>query len=219
MSNRRRQARGIGRPPGDTAERTRAEILDAALDAFADTGFEATSVRELTRRLGMSHNLVHHHFGAKQDLWRAAIDHGLGPTTEELFTLLRASVGSPNPVDVVREGMERAMALLRRRPAVARILADESARPGPRLDYLYDRYMKPGMAVLRRFLNEARDQGLRDIDSRVALLFLLSTATAPFTHGALSEKLGLGAGAKGRYMTSLTELMLGGLAAPTSSDR
>jgi len=212
MSNNDRKPRSVGRPPGATAERTRAEILDAALDAFAEAGFEATSIRELTRRLGVSHNLVHHHFGAKQDLWRAALDHGLGPTTEELFALLGASIGSPNPVEVVHEGMERAMALLRRRPAVARILTDESARPGPRLDYLYDRYLKPGMSILRRFLGEARDHGLRDIDSHVAMLFLLSTATAPFTHGALAEKLGLAAGSDDRYTTSLVELALGGLA-------
>jgi len=202
----------VGRPPGDTAERTRGEILDAALDAFAAGGFEATSIRELTRRLGVSHNLVHHHFGAKEDLWRAALDHGLGPTTEELFALLGASIGGPNPVEVIREGVERAMALLRRRPAVARILADESARSGPRLDYLYDRYLKPGMSILRRFLTEARDQGVRDVDSRVAVLFVLSTASALLTHGALAEKLGLGTTAQGRYSTSLVELMLGGLA-------
>jgi len=209
-----RKARAVGRPPGDTAERTRGEILDAALDAFAESGFEATSVRELTRRLGVSHNLVHHHFGAKQELWRAALDHGLGATAEELFELLGASVGGPNPVEVVREGVERAMTLLRKRPSVARILADESARPGPRLDYLYDRYLKPGMAILRRFLAEARDQGLRDIDSRVAVLFVLTTATALFTHGALAGKLGLGPGAQARHTSALVELMLNGLAAP-----
>jgi AcrR family transcriptional regulator len=169
-------------------------------------------VRELTRRLGVSHNLVHHHFGTKEDLWRAALDHGLGATAEELFGLLGAGVGGPNPAEVVRDGMERAMALLRRRPAVARILADESARSGPRLDYLYARYLEPGMAVLRRFLTEARDQGLRDVDSGVAVLFVLSTATALFTHGALAEKLGLGASGQDRYTTSLVELMLGGLA-------
>jgi len=206
----------VGRPPGDTADRTRAEILDAALDAFAEAGFEATSIRELTRRLGVSHNLVHHHFGAKEDLWRAALDHGLGPTTEELLALIGASIGGPNPVEVIRDGVERAMALLRRRPAVARILADEFARSGPRLDYLYDRYLKPSMAVLRRFLTEARDQGVRDVDSRVAVLFVLSTASALLTHGALAEKLGLGARAQERYAASLVDLMLGGLATPSA---
>ena len=214
MSNSHPKSRGAGRPPGDTAESTRAEILDAALDAFAADGFEATSVRELTRRLGVSHNLVHHHFGTKQDLWRAALDHGLGTTVSELFALVGKGIGGPNPAEVIREGVERAMALLLRRPAVARILADESARPGPRLDYLYERYLKPGVAILRRFLNESRDEGLRDVDSRVAVVFVLSTATALFTHGALAEKLGLGtsAAARSRSTAELVELMLRGLA-------
>ena len=72
--------------------------------------------------------------------------------------------------------------------------------------------MKPGLGILHRFLAGARDQGLRDIDSRVAVLFVLSTASALLTHSALAEKLGLGASAQRRYAASLVDLMLGGLA-------
>ena len=50
-AERTSKARSVGRPPGATGEATRAEILDAALEAFAEAGFEAMSVRELTRRL------------------------------------------------------------------------------------------------------------------------------------------------------------------------
>ena len=206
-----RKRRRVGRPPGATGERTRGDILDAALEAFAASGFEAMSVRELTRRLDVSHNLVHHHFGSKQDLWEAAIEHGVGAGAREVMELLASAVGSPTPSETLRVGMERAAALLTQRPAVARILADEAARGGPRLDFLYERYLKPGLAILQRFLTQARRHGVREVDPRVAVVFVLSTATAMINHGALARKLGLGARSGERYTAALTELALGGL--------
>ncbi len=210
-AQRTRESRSAGRPPGATGDDTRSGILDAALEAFAEAGFEAMSVRELTRRLGVSHNLVHHHFGSKEDLWRAALDHGAGPTAKDLLELLGDSVGSPDSKQILREGLERAVTLLTRRPAVARIIAAESARPGPRLDYLYERYLGPMVDILSRFLAESRMHGVRDVDSRVAALFVLSSASAQFTHGALANKLGVGSTSKGEYTEALVDLVLNGL--------
>jgi AcrR family transcriptional regulator len=217
MSSRTEQTREprlAGRPPGATGEGTRSEILDAAIEAFAEAGFEAMSVRELTRHLGVSHNLVHHHFGSKNDLWRAALDHGVGSTAQELLELLRESAGSPDSKQILREGLERGIALLERRPAVVRLLTDESARQGPRLDYLYERYLGPMVDMLSRFLAGSRTHGVRDVDSRVAALFVLSSASAQFTHGALAKKLGLGSASQGGYTEALVDLVLGGLMTP-----
>lgn len=205
------RSRPVGRPPGATGDSTRGEILDAALEAFAEAGFGAMSVRELTRQLGVSHNLVHHHFGSKLDLWRAALDHGVGSTANELTEVLSQSVGSPRSRHVLHEALERAIDLLTRRPEIARIFADESARPGPRLDYLYEKYLGPMVELLSRFLNESRAYGVRDVDSRIAALFVLSSASAQFTHAALADKLGIGSGSKIGYTASLVDLVLGGL--------
>ena len=206
-----RKSRPAGRPPGATGDDTRGQILDAALEAFAEAGFEATSVRELTRRLGVSHNLVHHHFGSKQDLWRAALNHGIGSTADALAELLRHSVGSPRSRQVLHQVLESAIALLTKRPEVARIFADESARPGPRLDYLYEQFLGPLVTILSRFLSESKAYGVRDVDSRIAALFVLSSASAQFTHAALAEKLGIGSESRVAYTDSLIDLVLGGL--------
>ena len=97
------KSRPAGRPPGATGGETRFEILDAALEAFAEAGFEAMSVRKLTRRLGVSHNLVHHHFGSKLELWYTALDHGIASTANEMATLLSESVGSPRSRQVLQQ--------------------------------------------------------------------------------------------------------------------
>jgi AcrR family transcriptional regulator len=50
----------------------RARIRDAAIDAFAATGFDAT-VRQIANRAGVSAGLITHHFGSKDTL-RAECD-------------------------------------------------------------------------------------------------------------------------------------------------
>jgi AcrR family transcriptional regulator len=52
------------------------DLLPLALEAFADLGYEGASMRDLCRRLGVSHNLLHQRFGSKDRLWYAAVDHG-----------------------------------------------------------------------------------------------------------------------------------------------
>ena len=53
------------------------EILAAALAAFADAGFQATSLRALSTSLGLSHEAVGQRFGTKLDLFYATVDFGL----------------------------------------------------------------------------------------------------------------------------------------------
>lgn len=44
------------------------KILQAALDAFADTGYHGTTTRQLAQRSGMSVPGIYHHYDTKQDI-------------------------------------------------------------------------------------------------------------------------------------------------------
>src|SRR5690606_16464191 len=46
-------------------------VLDAAERLFAEQGFAATSMRDISQVSGVSHPLIHHHFGSKNDLYTA----------------------------------------------------------------------------------------------------------------------------------------------------
>jgi TetR/AcrR family transcriptional regulator, repressor for neighboring sulfatase len=50
-------------------------VLDAAADLFAVRGPAATSIREVAARSGVNHGLVYRHFGTKEDLVSAVLDH------------------------------------------------------------------------------------------------------------------------------------------------
>jgi AcrR family transcriptional regulator len=61
-----------GRRPGGAD--TRGAILDAARSLFAEGGFERTSMRSIASRAGVDPALVLHYFGAKENLFLAAIE-------------------------------------------------------------------------------------------------------------------------------------------------
>ncbi len=57
---------------------SRQVVLDAAVAAFIEYGYDATSMGLLSSRLGLSKAAIYHHFPAKVELLRAALDEALG---------------------------------------------------------------------------------------------------------------------------------------------
>jgi AcrR family transcriptional regulator len=60
-----------GRRPGNPD--TREAILAAAREAFADRGFDGASIRTIAATAGVDPALVHHYFGAKEQLFLEAM--------------------------------------------------------------------------------------------------------------------------------------------------
>jgi AcrR family transcriptional regulator len=76
----------------------RARLREAALELFAENGFEATSTRAVAAAAGLSPALVTRHFGSKQGLRAAVDEYVLDRITEQLRDLepdkgLMASLG------------------------------------------------------------------------------------------------------------------------------
>ncbi|WP_406864356.1 TetR/AcrR family transcriptional regulator [Streptomyces sp. HUAS MG47] len=63
------QERRRGRPPATVNGRTAPErLLDAALQLFAEKGFEGTSVQDVVRAAGVTKGAMYHYFASKDDL-------------------------------------------------------------------------------------------------------------------------------------------------------
>jgi TetR/AcrR family transcriptional regulator, repressor for neighboring sulfatase len=65
-------------------EQVAAAVLAAAADLFAERGPAATSIRDIAARSKVNHGLVFRHFGTKEQLVGAVLDH-LGMTTTALL--------------------------------------------------------------------------------------------------------------------------------------
>ncbi len=66
-----------GRRPGN--QDTREAILAAARDAFAERGFDRTSIRAIATSAGVDPALVHHYFGTKDELFLATVQAPMDP--------------------------------------------------------------------------------------------------------------------------------------------
>ena len=98
-------------------EGTREAVLDAAERLFADRGFAATSMRDISDASGISHPLIHHHFGTKESLY-AAVKRRLMDGYARRFP--RAARAGNSPVSV-RAEMRRMMAFLGDNPTLLRL--------------------------------------------------------------------------------------------------
>ncbi len=50
-------------------------ILEAACRLFPERGFSGTSVSDLAEAAGVNKSLIYHHYGSKEGLWRAVLEH------------------------------------------------------------------------------------------------------------------------------------------------
>ena len=102
-----------------------AALLQAALEAFAETGYDGTSVRELSRRLGVSHGLLTARFGSKEGLWFAAMEHALA----EAERTWREVADSPelDDLEALRRALVRQVIFSAEHPQVLRIMSHEGA--------------------------------------------------------------------------------------------
>jgi TetR/AcrR family transcriptional regulator len=186
---RRVTARARGRPASGDEVVTTERVLDAALDAFADRGYEGMSVRELARSLGVSHNMIPQRIGTKEDLWRRSVDRGFGHLAGSL-----ASVELPEDatdLERLRAVVVRFIEANAARPALLRIISREAVAPGPRYDYLFEQFIDP----VRQFGAEllARLEAAGDIRTRsVSLVYFFMThgAGGPLALPALADSFG-----------------------------
>jgi AcrR family transcriptional regulator len=81
-----------GRRPGPNV--TRPAILEAAQRAFAERGYEATSVRAIAGEVGVDPAVVLHFFGSKDGLFQAAVGWPFDPD------LIAARAAAADPKDL-----------------------------------------------------------------------------------------------------------------------
>jgi TetR/AcrR family transcriptional regulator len=184
-------ARPRGRPaagavdagPGDGA------LLDAALRSFADRGYDGTSVRELARDLGVSHNLIPQRFGSKDQLWYAAVEHGFGSLFTDMLTVLEDP--SDDPLERLQAMVVRFIEANAANPSLLRIINHEAANPGPRLDHLFDAYIGPVQTFGQVLLDELHAAGrIRTTDVGLVYFLMMNGAGGPLALPALAERFG-----------------------------
>ncbi|MDX1649629.1 MAG: TetR/AcrR family transcriptional regulator [Myxococcota bacterium] len=138
---------------------TRDRILEAALAAFSELGFDGASTRAIARRADVNLGLIQYYFESKERLWReavarafAALDAGLGAALREAEPLDdRARLAL-----VVR----RYVRFVAQHPEFVRLMHDEGKRDGPRMRWIVDHHVRPVFEATTRAMRRIQARGL-----------------------------------------------------------
>jgi AcrR family transcriptional regulator len=145
-------------------EATRKRVLEAAGPLFAEKGFEATSVRDITDRIGVSPAAVNYHFRSKEDLYIETVRHA-ARSCIELTPLPTWPEGVPPEVrlrDFIRAYLNRLLG--KDVPDWHRqLIMREVAQPRPGACEVFVRdFVQPTFAVLRSILRDLTPSDLPD---------------------------------------------------------
>ena len=83
-------------------QRTRLDLLDAALRLLEDKGFSGLSLREVTREAGVVPTAFYRHFASMEELGLALVDDSF----RALRQMIRAARSETNPDHVIRSSVE-----------------------------------------------------------------------------------------------------------------
>jgi TetR/AcrR family transcriptional regulator len=203
--------RRVGRPAADTADLpSDDEIMRRGLAAFAELGYDATSVRELSRRLGVSHNFINDRYGSKEKFWMILIDAAESPIMEHLHAIMSASYD--DELMRFRDGVRAFLAMASANPDITRIINQESGARSPRLDYVYRRHVEPIVHAIRpgydRLVAEGR---IRDVPF-VVMMFSVIAMTGAVSRRGILDLIAPGSGDDSEsFGNILSEVVLEGL--------
>jgi AcrR family transcriptional regulator len=106
-----------------TAEERRQEILEAALDLFAERGYHGSSIDDIARGAGVSKALIYEHFASKEELHVKL----LRENADELLGRLGQAIGDLPPGQRLEPGVDAFFAFVEERREAWRMLFREAA--------------------------------------------------------------------------------------------
>jgi TetR/AcrR family transcriptional regulator len=130
----------------DNPIEVRKRILDAALQSFAEKGFDGATTRQIAGRANVPLGLLRYYFGDKLKLWQASVDQAFGELRSGLDATTfkpRSAAEDRDPVSAIRSGIRAHVHFVAKNPEFVRLMHEEGKRRGPRMRWLVDRHVTP----------------------------------------------------------------------------
>ncbi|MDR3435011.1 TetR/AcrR family transcriptional regulator [Telmatospirillum sp.] len=165
-----------------------AQILAAAEQVFAETGFNGATMAEIAEKAGLPKANLHYYFGTKEELYRAV----LANTLEMWLTPISAICPAADPAKAIADYVWAKMEAARLRPYASKVFANEILHgAGHILDFLSNdlkTLVEEKAAVLDGWIAEGR---MRPVDSK-AFFFMIWAMTQHYADFDVQIRLVLG---------------------------
>ncbi len=139
--------------------KTKQKLLDAALEAFSESGFKGTSTRDIAARAGVHHPLITYHFSNKERLWRSAVKYVFQDFISELQTAQKQFDGEcPKTrfAAMIRIYVQHAA----KHPTLHKIVLQESSHRSERLEWLSENFLGPLAEAASGYIAALQEQGV-----------------------------------------------------------
>ncbi|WP_298445389.1 TetR/AcrR family transcriptional regulator [uncultured Ferrimonas sp.] len=151
-------AKKSGRQSAESAQQTRDSIVCAAVELFADKGFEAVSVREIAEAAQVSHGLIRHHFGNKLQIWHRICELIVDDVNLELEYLLRHLDESLQPNERFFQLLSTLLASHLNDPRLMKLMSD-AFRGDPEKFVIFNSMPDCIEQLMQRELTKVQQQG------------------------------------------------------------
>jgi AcrR family transcriptional regulator len=122
----------------ERSERSREQILNAALKLFSHRGYGATSVRDIAEEAGLSKGNVYHHFPDKETIFRALLDAYFQAVSRPDFPFNRVLATGTFPENLEELGRAARDVVIEYREYVALIYVDVVEFDGSHIRKFYE---------------------------------------------------------------------------------
>lgn len=186
-----RPQRTRGRPAQNAALAVdEATLLGLVFATFAERGYEGTTLRDLSKQLGVSHNLLNVRYGRKEDLWIRAIDWRMAQASPFVETAFDEQADAEVRL---RHLVQRFCLWATRNGDIVALTNLEGCRSTWRLDHIVERFVSPFQKRLDDLLDAVRRQRPVDDLSTAALMALLVQGVGFYFNAApMQRRLGAG---------------------------
>jgi AcrR family transcriptional regulator len=156
-----------------------AEIIDAAFDVFAETGYAAAKLEEIARRAGVSKAALYLYFETKENLFRAVVKTAIAPSFERLQATADAFDGPLTQLIPMLLAAMAAMIEESRIPAMAKMVIGESRNFPDLARIWHNDLLAPAIATFAGVIARAQARGeLRSGDPRLYVFSLIGPMLA-----------------------------------------
>ena len=161
---------------------TKAALLEAALSAFASFGYDGASTRWIAEQVGVNHNLIRHHFGNKEDLWKAVARHALSLFNERVRKTQAAQpdIDSRTAIHLLLREFILFQAAM---PDFNRFMVQANQGEPERMQWLVYEFSKIGQRIHPSTFITARTNVTIDAEAAAHLRYIfIGAATSIFTY-------------------------------------